>query len=133
MTIHLLCVAEETSQKRLAVTHEEAKEMQESDHPGDDGYDGDLSDKDWSTIDPLIPVNKGAGANMELDLRDVVNAALYRQRTKCSWRHLPQRYPKWSSVYYHYNKWVRNGTMERINANLEALSRYAQPQRLSHQ
>jgi transposase len=49
----------------------------------------------------------------------VLQALLYRLKTGCQWRELPMkqffrvRY-KWQSVYYHYQKWCKDGSWERL-------------------
>lgn len=78
-------------------------------------YKTDLTDEQWELIEPLLPINGGAGDNVRLDLRMVVNAMLYRTSTGCQWEMVPKTYPNHNSVYYHYAKWSRDGTFERIN------------------
>ena len=49
----------------------------------------------------------------------VVMAILYRLKTGCQWRQLPmkqffrEKY-SWQSVYYHFQKWGKNGSWERV-------------------
>ncbi len=86
-------------------------------------YGSDLSDREWEAIYPLIPVNQGAGRKMVLDLREVLNAIFYVVRTGCQWRDLPGDFPNWNSVYYHFRKWVKDGTWRAINAALCKLAR----------
>jgi len=86
-------------------------------------YDSDLSDQEWQVIRPLIPIQQGAGRRMTLNLREVLNAIFYVVRTGCQWRALPSDFPNWNSVYYHFRKWVRNGTWRLINAALCQLER----------
>ena len=56
------------------------------------GYASDLSDAQWASIDPLIPVYKW-GRPRELDRRRVVNALFYLDKPGCQWKRLPQAYP----------------------------------------
>lgn len=60
----------------------------------------------------------GPGRPLTLDLRAILNAILYVLRTGCQWRYLPSAYPNHNSVYYHYRKWCRKGTWERLNTVL---------------
>ena len=62
--------------------------------------DSDLTDQQWSIIGPLLPVNRGGGRRVELDLRMALNAMFYLVRTGSQWRYLPKDFPKWQSVYY---------------------------------
>ncbi|MFD1313898.1 transposase, partial [Streptomyces kaempferi] len=36
------------------------------------------------------------------DLREVMNALLYQNRTGCQWRLLPHDLPAWSAVFYYF-------------------------------
>jgi len=56
-------------------------------------------------------------------MRHVVNAIFYRLKTGCQWANLPREFPPASSVYYHYRKWCRDGTWERVNWALVMLVR----------
>jgi putative transposase len=89
-------------------------------------YRSDLSKTEWKVIKPIIPVKQGPGRNMELSLRQVLNAIFYVVRTGCQWRELPGDFPHWSSVYYHYRKWTKDGTWRQINAALCKLARQKQ-------
>lgn len=55
---------------------------------------------------------------MEIDLRQTLNAILYLVKTSCQWANLPRTFPATGSVYYHYQKWCRDGRWERINRAL---------------
>jgi putative transposase len=97
------------------------------------GYPSDLTDEQWALIEEL-DINKhwGPGRRMSLDLRAVMDAILYVLRTGCAWRYLPVDYPKYNSVYYHYRKWCRNETWEKVNTALrervrQEAGREAQP------
>lgn len=81
-------------------------------------YGSDLSDKEWDILKPLLPIKPGPGRKMSLSLRHVLNAIFYVVRTGCQWRELPNDFPIWSSVYYHYRKWVKDGTWRQLNAAL---------------
>lgn len=69
---------------------------------------------------------------MELDLCEVVNAIFYVIRTGCQWENLPNDFPNYNSVFYHYRKWTLDGTWERVNTILrrrerERQGRHAEP------
>ena len=88
-------------------------------------YPSDLSDEEWAILAPLITPGTQAGHPQVLELRRVVDAVFYLLRTGCQWRALPHEHPPWPSVYYHYAKWRRQGTWERINARLRERHRLA--------
>ncbi|WSI68094.1 IS5 family transposase [Streptomyces sp. NBC_01336] len=48
------------------------------------------------------------------DLREVVNAIFYQNRTGCQWRYLPHDLPAWSAVFYYFTLWRQDGLDERI-------------------
>jgi transposase len=48
------------------------------------------------------------------DLREVVNAIFYQNRTGCQWRYLPHDLPAWSSVFYYFTLWRQDGLDQRI-------------------
>jgi len=89
-------------------------------------YPSDLTDEKWSILEPLLPVNSGAGHPVETDLRAVVDAILFRTRTGCQWRFLPRDFPPSGTVYYHFRKWAKDKTWSRINKALRILDRIQQ-------
>ena len=86
-------------------------------------YDSNLSDEEWDVIKDLIPHNTGAGDNMNLDVREVINAIFNVLRNGIIWRNMPHDLPNYNSVYYHFKKWCRNGTWEAINDALREIVR----------
>ena len=93
-------------------------------------YTSDMSDQQWAIIRPLLPMDTdGPGRPPELDLRQVVNAIFYIDRTGCQWQNLPKDYPNHNSVYYHYGKWRDDGTWQRVNEALRQAERERQGRR----
>jgi putative transposase len=80
-------------------------------------YPSDLTDEQWALIEPHLPVRPG-GRPREVNLREVVNAILYLLRTGCQWRYLPKDFPPKSTVWYYFNQWRHNGTLEAIHDQL---------------
>jgi len=82
-------------------------------------YTSDLSEKQWLKIKDLLPVEReGAGRPLEIDMQEATNAMFYVLKTGCQWENLPHDFPNYQSVYYHYNKWCKDGTWEKINRAL---------------
>jgi putative transposase len=81
-------------------------------------YPTDLTDKEWKLLEPLIPPPKPGGRPRRMDMREVVNAIFYQLRSGGAWRLLPHDFPNWSTVYGYFNRWSKDGTWERINAQL---------------
>ena len=88
-------------------------------------YPSDLSDEEWAILGPLVTPGKQAGHPQVLELRRIVDAVFYLLRAGCQWRALPHDFPPWAAVFYHYAKWRRQGTWERINAALREQHRRA--------
>ena len=59
-------------------------------------------------------------------LRDLIEAILWILRTGSQLRNLPESFPKWESVYYHFRKWGKDGTLNRLNAPLNKMERKRQ-------
>jgi transposase len=43
------------------------------------------------------------------DLREVVNAIFYQNRTGCQWRYLPHDLAAWAAVFYYFTLWRQDG------------------------
>ena len=82
-------------------------------------YPSDLTDDQWAIIEPLIPVNS-TGRPREVDMREVLNAIFYLNRSGCQWDMLPHDLPAKSTVYDHFKQWKADGTWQSI---LDALRR----------
>ena len=85
-------------------------------------YTSEISENQWKRLEWMLSKSE-RGRPLELDLRVVMNAIFYILTTGCQWRNLPNDYPNPNSVYYHYRKWCRNGTWQRINRHLVFLHR----------
>jgi transposase len=93
------------------------------------GYPSDLSDGEWSLIEPLLPAPRWggpAGGRPEAHpRREIVNAIRYLVRSGCAWRQLPADLPPWQTVYDHFHRWQADGTTSRIHDALHARARLA--------
>ena len=81
-------------------------------------YPSDLTDRQWSIIEPLIPPAEHGGRERSVDMREVVNAILYLNRSGCSWRMLPHEFPPWGTVHYYYRRFRLDGSWELIHDKL---------------
>jgi len=80
----------------------------------------------------MLPLERcGPGRPLELNMREVVNAIFYIIKTGCQWENLPHDFPHYQSVYYHYNKWCKDGTWEAVNCALRYETRM-NAERLPH-
>jgi len=64
-------------------------------------YPSDLTDEEWTILEPLIPAGKPGGRPREVDMRAVLNAIFYILRAGCTWRMLPREYPPRSRGFLH--------------------------------
>src|SRR3954451_21063202 len=84
-------------------------------------YPSDLTDEQWALVEPLVPVlstrGKGTrgGRPPKFPRRRIVDAILYLDRTGCSWRQLPHDFPPWDTVYFYFQRWAADGTVDRIH------------------
>jgi putative transposase len=76
-------------------------------------YPSDLTDEQWAVIEPLIPVHK-VGRPRTNDMREVLNAIFYLNRSGCQWDMLPHDLPAKSTVYDHFKQWRNDGTWQTI-------------------
>ncbi|RAY15018.1 IS5 family transposase [Actinomadura craniellae] len=87
-----------------------------------------MSDARWQLIKPVLATWRarhqaaapGFGRRPEHDLRAVMNAIVYVDRTGIAWRYLPHDYPPWQTVYWHFVRWEEQGVTRRM---LEVLRR----------
>ncbi len=78
-------------------------------------YPSDLSDKQWTLLEPLLPPPCTAGRHEKHPRREVVNAIFYVVRTGCSWRQLPLDFPPWQTVYWYFKRWNAEGAVDRLH------------------
>ncbi len=91
--------------------------------PNKQRYASDLTDEQWTELEPLLARRPGVGAPTRKDLREVVNALLYLGRTGCQWRQVPREFGNWTGVRYYFDKWARDGTWQRVNDRLRERAR----------
>ncbi len=91
------------------------------------GYATDLTDAQWRVLQPLLrpgTAERGRGRPPVVELRRVVDALFYQNRTGCQWRMLPRDFPAWGAVRYYFDKWQADGTWERLNDALRRAVRW---------
>ena len=81
-------------------------------------YPSDLTDAQWSLIEPLIPAAKTGGRPARYPRREIVNAVLYLTRNGGAWRALPHDLPPWSLVHYYFWHWKQDGTWHKVHDQL---------------
>jgi putative transposase len=81
-------------------------------------YQSDLSDAEWSCLEPHLPAPKATGRPKMHATREILNAIFYVVRGGCAWRLLPHDFPPWKTVYHYFRSWRLDGTWERLHAAL---------------
>ena len=89
-------------------------------------YPSDLTDEQWTLLEPLLPPAEPGGRPRCVDLREVVNGLLYVLRTGCPWRSLPHDRPPWGTVWAYFRRWRDDGTLDRIHDELRGRVRHAE-------
>jgi putative transposase len=88
-------------------------------------YPSDLTDAEWSLIEPFVQQKDGPGRPHTVNLREIVNALFYLTSTGCQWRYLPKDFPDYHNVNYYFRKWTQDATLEKINTALRRKIRIA--------
>jgi transposase len=85
-------------------------------------HPSDLTDEEWSRIEPGIPPAKRGGNKRTVNLREVVNGLMYILSTGCQWRAIPKdKFQKTCcrvrSMLYddYFDLWSWDGTLDRIH------------------
>jgi transposase len=80
-------------------------------------YPSDLTDTQWKLLVPLFASSITEPARVH-DVRDVLNAIFYVNRTGCQWDYLPPNFPPWKAVYNQFDRWKKNGTWDKVHDTL---------------
>ncbi|GGS10312.1 MULTISPECIES: IS5 family transposase [Streptomyces] len=86
----------------------------------------DLSDARWELIRPTLQARRNARARIRRpthDLRDLMDAILYVDRTGIPWRYLPHDFPPHQTVYGYFAKWETDGIFDQLTGLLRRLVR----------
>ena len=82
----------------------------------------DLTDEQWTVLEPLIgemPRRADGRGRPWRSSREVLNGILWILRTGAQWQDLLERYPPYQTCHRRFQRWVREGSFERV---LEALA-----------
>ncbi|WP_326732552.1 IS5 family transposase [Streptomyces phaeochromogenes] len=97
-------------------------------------YPSDLSDARWALIEPVLTSwrNQRRARALDIDrppehdLRRIMDAILYVDRTGIPWRYLPHDFAPWATVYGYFAKWQQDGVFEQLTGLLWRLVREAE-------
>jgi transposase len=95
-------------------------------------YPSDLTNDEWSHVEPLIPPAKRGGRKRSVEPREIVNGLMYVLSTGCQWRYVPKDLPPKSTLFGYFDLWNWDGTLDRIHHALyvkcrEDMDREASP------
>ncbi|CBH23138.1 IS5 family transposase [Salinibacter ruber] len=85
-------------------------------------YPSDLTDAEWKRIEPIFDRFRFSG----LDPRELINAVFYLVKSGRQWRMLPDEFPPWQTVYYHFRKWRRLNLLQRPLGRIRRATRMAE-------
>ena len=91
-----------------------------SDRRSEPIYPSDLTDAQWDHIKPFLPEVKPGGRPRSVDLREVLNALLYLDRSSCQWDMLPHDLLPKSTAFEYFKAWRDDGTWQAIVDALRA-------------
>ncbi len=93
-------------------------------------YPTDLSDERWALMEPTLTAWRTERQKTSLhlggrlaDLREVMNAILYINRTGVPWALLPHDFPPKSTVFAHFKAWTNDGVLEQLGVRLRDIVR----------
>ena len=77
-----------------------------------------LTDAQWALLEPLLPSSKGKQSRPFRDHRQVLEGIVFRLRTGCPWRDLPERFGPWQTAWKRHARFSKDGTWDQILAAL---------------
>lgn len=86
-------------------------------------YPSDLTDHEWMLIEKEVPKERRGGRHRSVAIREILNAIFYVLDNGIKWRSLPHDYPKWQTVYWYFNLWSQDGTLEKLHRKLRKITR----------
>ena len=75
----------------------------------------DLTDEQWTIIEPLLPkpIKRADGKGRpRVDNRTILNGILWVMRTGAPWHDMPNRYPPYQTCHRRFQEWARVGMFE---------------------
>ncbi len=77
-----------------------------------------LSEAKWARILPLLPSSVGKQSRPFRDHRQVLEGIVFRYRTGCAWRDVPERFGPWQTLWKRHARFSRDGTWDRVLGQL---------------
>jgi transposase len=73
-----------------------------------------LTDEQWSIVEPLIPRKHAHTGRPPADARQMLDGIMWILRTGAPWRDLPERFGPHQTVYDYYSHWRHDGVFDRV-------------------
>jgi transposase len=70
-----------------------------------------INEDQYEKIKHMLPKQRG---NVTHDNITFINALLYILENGCKWRRLPSEFGNWHVIYMRFNRWVKNGVIEKM-------------------
>jgi transposase len=74
----------------------------------------DLTDTQWTIIEPLIPKQKSDPGRKRNDARHTLKGILFVLKTGCTWDDMPRAYSSPATCWRRSRNWAADGTWEQI-------------------
>ena len=81
-------------------------------------YPSSLTDRQWESIQPLLPSRPRGGRPPHHQRRAILDAIFYVLHAGCAWRPLPHDFAPWPTVYGYFRRWRQQCLWKRIHATL---------------
>ena len=78
-----------------------------------------LTDQMWDVLEPLLTDRTPRRGGQWIDHREVLEAIIWRTRTGSPWRDLPADLPAWQTVWYRFDRWAKDGTLDAVLVALQ--------------
>lgn len=78
-------------------------------------YPSDITNDEWMTLEPMLPVAQGTGRPRVHSLREIINGIRYVQRYGIPWDAMPKDLPPWSLCYDYWRVLTDGGHLDQIN------------------
>ena len=75
-----------------------------------------ISKKEFEKIKNLMPIERKPE---KISNQQFLNALLYMVENGCKWKTLQKKFGNWRTIYMRFNRWTKNGTIQRIFEELQ--------------
>ena len=77
----------------------------------------ELSKEQYELIEDLLPFNGKPGGQWKSH-HTLLNGMFWVMYSGAQWREMPERYGSWKTVYDRFNRWSKDGTLEKMLSRL---------------